>query len=407
MTATGLGRPALAPLWAALRRRLEISAGPVARVRVGPLDRGQQAALADLLGLERLPGEQAVVSVARLDAALAPMGFDARAAVEAVSGPLVDRAGQRAAARSERATLWDWLGQHPRVMAEPGLAPWVAAMRAGGVIGGSVPRTRALLEHALAVLAALPADGRSLPSFSDAVVGDPHALDDGTRLSNTVLRAVATLRDRDPPVDAEQRRAAWHQVGVACDALSTGVLVAGLRPTGDSVLATTLRAWTDAGQAAVVTLAQLQAGAALDVGDASVTAVENPSVVAEALRRFGARCPPLVCAAGWPTSAAVTLLRRLADGGASLRYHGDFDGEGLRIGAHVADRTGAVPWRMTATDYLAAVRPTGPPVGRVTDAPWDPALAPELRRHGIGLPQEAVCGALFDALDPDPVGEGT
>lgn len=396
-TDAGLDRAALAPLWTALRARFEASAGPVARVRVGPLDQEAQTALADLLGLARLPGEQAVVSVAGLDAALAPLGVDARAAVEAVGGPLADRAAQRLAARAERAALWDWLDGHPQVRAEPGLAPWAAAMRAAGVVGGSVSRTRALFEQALAVLAALPADGRPLPAFADAVAGDPHALDDGTRLSTVVLRALATLRDEPVPADAEQRRAAWDRVGVACDALSTAVLVAGLRPAGGGVLSGVLRTWADAGQATIVTLAQLRAAARLAVGDGLVTVVENPSILAEALRRFGADCPPLVCTAGWPNSAAITLLRHVTAGGASLRYHGDFDGDGLRIAAHVADRTGAAVWRMSAADYLAAVRPTGPPVGRVTDAPWDAALAGALRARGVALPQEAVAAALLDA----------
>lgn len=58
--------------------------------------------------------------------------------------------------------------------------------------------------------------------------------------------------------------------------------------------------------------------------------VENPSFLALALRRFGPDCPPLVCTSGKPNSAAIQLLRLLIDRGAALRYHGDFDGEGIR-----------------------------------------------------------------------------
>ncbi|MFD5436667.1 DUF2399 domain-containing protein [Kitasatospora sp. NPDC127067] len=46
---------------------------------------------------------------------------------------------------------------------------------------------------------------------------------------------------------------------------------------------------------------------------------------------FGRHCPPLVCISGWPNTAVIHLLRRLSDDGASLRHHGDFDGEGIRI----------------------------------------------------------------------------
>ncbi|MFF4144807.1 DUF2399 domain-containing protein [Streptomyces sp. NPDC001698] len=34
----------------------------------------------------------------------------------------------------------------------------------------------------------------------------------------------------------------------------------------------------------------------------------------------GPRCPPLVCTSGWPNSAAIQLLRMLADHGAALHY---------------------------------------------------------------------------------------
>ncbi len=40
--------------------------------------------------------------------------------------------------------------------------------------------------------------------------------------------------------------------------------------------------------------------------------VEVTSVMTMALRRFGARCPPLVCTAGWPTGAGILLLSMLA-----------------------------------------------------------------------------------------------
>jgi uncharacterized protein (TIGR02679 family) len=180
--------------------------------------------------------------------------------------------------------------------------------------------------------------------------------------------------------------------------LSTTVLVAGLRPPGDTPLATSLRAWSAAGQAAVVTLAQLRTFPVVALDAPVVFVVENPAVLAEALDRFGAACPPVVCVSGWPNTAAVTLLRQLAATGAVLRYHGDFDGDGLRIAAYVTSRTGARPWRMSTSDYLAAVTPAGPPVGRVTDAPWDPTLALALRARATAVPEERVTEVLLSDL---------
>jgi len=119
-------------------------------------------------------------------------------------------------------------------------------------------------------------------------------------------------------------------------------------------------------------------------------------VLAEALARFGAGCPPVVCTSGWPNVAAVTLLRRLAAAGVELACHGDLDGEGVRIAAYVMHKTGARPWRMSAADYRAAAGSEGPAAGRVTDAPWDEELAPAMRASGVAVPEESVVQVLLD-----------
>ncbi|WP_202806036.1 TIGR02679 family protein [Actinopolymorpha alba] len=393
-----LDRPELAPLWSALRERFE-SGQPVTRVRVGPLDVDQQTALADLLGLLRLPGEFARVSLEQLDRVLVDMtALESRSVVEILTGPLVDRAAARLADREARDALWNWLDNHPVVRSEPALRDWVARVRRAGVVEGSVPQTRRLLERALAVLGALPADGLPLPAFAESTCGDEHGLDDGRRLSTLVLHALATLYDEPEPANAEHRRQLWERAGVACDTLSTTVLVAGLRPGGDSALAKVLRIWADAGQAGVVTLDQVRVAGALDACASTVWVVENPSVLAMAVARFTTACPPMVCTSGWPNSATILLLRRLREAGAEIRYHGDFDGDGLRIAAYVCSKVGAVPWRMTSRDYLAAATPGGRSPGRVTDVPWDAELGPHVRSLGVAVPEERVATELLDEL---------
>ncbi|MDM4718738.1 DUF2399 domain-containing protein [Micromonospora sp. WMMA1363] len=128
---------------------------------------------------------------------------------------------------------------------------------------------------------------------------------------------------------------------------------------------------------------------------ATVFVVENPAVVAAALRRFGAVCPPVVCTAGWPSTAAILLLRGLAAAGAQLRYRGDIDGDGLRIAAHVMSKTTARPWLLGADDYQRAVPVAGPPVGRVDHTPWDAHLAEAVRAHGVALLEEGVVDSLL------------
>jgi hypothetical protein len=114
--------PELAPLWQAAHDRLS-SGRPVSRVRVGPLDSRQQAALADLLGLGRMPGEYPTISLPTLDQILTEsVGAGTRAVVAQLIGPLGDRARDREHAAAERAALWAWLSSHPVLAAQPVLA---------------------------------------------------------------------------------------------------------------------------------------------------------------------------------------------------------------------------------------------------------------------------------------------
>lgn len=386
----------LAPLWRAVHGRLS-SGRPVSRVRVGPLDCDQRTALADLLGMPRLPGEYAMVSIPALEQILQDsLGSGVREVVTALVGPLGDRAGDRQRTAAERAGLWAWLDDHPVVTAQPALRDWSAAMRRAGLAGGSVSRTKQELEHALRVLAELPAPGVPLPVFAEQILRDPHALDEGTRCAGIVLRALTTIYDIAAPADASERRALWERAGITDDELSSVVLAAGLRIAGDDAASQVLRTCADAGEAAALTLRQIRASSWI-AGPARVWVFENPSVLALALARFGTGCPPIVVTSGWPSSAGVLLLRKLASTGTRLLYHGDFDGEGLRIAAHVVARAGAEPWRMSSADYLTMVA-DGPPVGRVTEAPWDADLAHHLSRMGVTVPEERVAPALLDEL---------
>ncbi|MGW2825774.1 TIGR02679 family protein [Streptomyces sp. NPDC001443] len=400
-----LRRPELRPLWQTLHERLS-TGRPVTRIRLGPLDEPQQEALADLLGLDRLPGSRPFVTLAHVEEAVTELcGQTVREAVTLLVGPLGDRASERRRQNDERSTLWAWLADHDTLRAQPVLADWAASCRTAGLIGGSVERTRALLTDGLKVLAELPSQAEPLPVFAARVLnGQAHILDDGTPLSTLVLRALATLYDAAPPQSSAQRRALWSRAGIADDELSATVIVGGLRLGGDGLLARMTRLCTEAGQAASLTLAQVRNPGELTLPPTPaphvIHVVENPSILALALRRFGPDCPPLVCTSGWPNSAAIQLLRLLADEGATLRYHGDFDGEGIRIAAYVMDKTRAHPWRMTAADYRAAVacNTLGPHPGRITEAPWDHEIAQAMTEHGIAVVEELVADTLLEDL---------
>jgi uncharacterized protein (TIGR02679 family) len=245
------------PLWAEVHRKLS-SGRTVRTVALSGLGHDTQEALADLLGLSAYPGPDVRVRLDRLDAALSSSGLDARAAAEAVLGPIGDRAAERSERARADGELWAWLETHPVVAADPALHGWAEKVRAEGT-GGDRAAMSALLERALAVIAILPLeDGRPLPSLAQQAIGDPHALDGATELPLLVLRALAAQCGRPHPDDAESRRALWAHFGVDCDAHSTNVLALGLRPGGTHTLDTTLEARAAAGTAAVITLDQLR-----------------------------------------------------------------------------------------------------------------------------------------------------
>ncbi len=387
--------PALTPLWQAAHERLS-SGRVVSRVRVGPLTEDERVALADLLGMDRLPPEYVSVPVEKLEREL---GEELRAVVTRVVGPIDDRAARQAQAAAERAELWEWLTGHQVVAGQPVLLDWVESVRRAGLVGGSVGRTRVALEQALNVLAELPAGGVPLPVLAERTLRDSHGLDDGTRCATWVLRALAAIYEVPMPVDVAQRRQLWERAGVADDELSSVVLAVGIRPAGVGVANEILRVCADAGQAAALTLGQVRTATWTRLPE-QVWVFENPSVVAFALQRFGTRCPPMVCTSGWPNSAGILLLRGFAGAGCQLNYHGDFDGEGIRIAANVMSRTGAVPWLMGTAEYLAALedQATGPTAGRVTEAPWDAALAESMREHDVTVSEERVADLLISEL---------
>ena len=275
--------PELAPVWQAVHRRLS-SGRPVARVRVGPLDSRQQAALADLLGRVRMPGQYSTVSLAELDQILfEAVGTGAREVVARLVGPVGDHAGDQQRSAAERAALWAWLSGHQVVAAQPALGSWVEGLRRTGLVGGSVSRTREVISDALKVLGELPASGAPLPVLADRVLGDTHALDDGTRCAGLVLRALAAIYDVAVPGNAQQRRALWEWAGVADDELSAVVLAAGIRPAGEGLASRILRLCANDGHAAALTLGQLEAGGLGPGLPAQVWVFENPSVLALAL----------------------------------------------------------------------------------------------------------------------------
>jgi uncharacterized protein (TIGR02679 family) len=390
-----------------LRRRMHRGRSLSGTVTRQPASEAERLAVARLLGRPLRPGGSVSVPLHELEAVLRRAGAagDLRSAVEALTGPVVDAA----AAGAEQEAVWtavfadaaDWT-------AERDLGGWLEELQRSGLLrrlaGGRPARGRELLEQARRVVAALPAAGIGRARLAAAVLGDSHALDDDRPLTTLVLRAAADLGSA-PPVgefgQATWRREVWAGVGVLVAELSAPVLTVGLRAAATTTTATArlLAAGGAGGEPLHLTLRRLVREAPQWDAD-PVWICENPAVVAAAADELGARCPPLVCTNGQPSTAVTTLLRQLADAGAPLHYHGDFDWPGLVIAGRIITRLGAVPWRMGAGDYLAAAaRSSRPLQGASVASPWDHDLAPTMSARGLRVEEELVLDELLTDLD--------
>jgi uncharacterized protein (TIGR02679 family) len=123
--------------------------------------------------------------------------------------------------------------------------------------------------------------------------------------------------------------------------------------TGDGLVARLSTA--AAGHHLSLTLGNLAAGE-LRFLRHDVFVCENPTILAEAERRFGSHAPTLVCTDGQFNTAALRLLEALSAAGCHIGVHADFDWGGLHIASRVMQTAGAVPWRYDALSYETALR---------------------------------------------------
>ena len=94
----------------------------------------------------------------------------------------------------------------------------------------------------------------------------------------------------------------------------------------------------------MLTLAELRAEPPRPTGKV-LFVCENPSIVAAAAGTLGARCPSLLCTAGWPNNAVAAILDAAEVSGMEILVHADGDEAGAAIATRVLTRASARPWR--------------------------------------------------------------
>ncbi len=411
-----LGGDELAALRRRLRRHFERHAPGASPclLRVGSLSAAEREALALLTGRPPRDAKSMQVDVTLLDAMLRDAGIarSLRDALEQIDGPLVHLAAARAAAEASWSAVvagctHPALAGHLQTPAALGLLKRLARQDA------SVAKR--LLEAADAVLRRLPARGVARAQLAAETLGNAHALDSGQATATLVLAAWRHIeRERSDAAETndsldgtseetsgraldERIRDVWARAGVLVNELARPALLLNVPVHANE---TPLCA---PGEPAYPSLRRLlRAPPRWAVADLAVFVCENPNLVAIAADRLGVRCAPLVSTDGMPAAAQRTLLSQLAQAGARLRSHGDFDWPGVQIANHVMCTWGAHPWRFGALDYEAAA--VGAPHARrdLVDsgivASWDASLAPAMQRLGLAIAEEAVAAPLLGDL---------
>ena len=400
-----LGGKQLAALRLRLRQRYERAATAVELqgFRIERLTCAEHAALAALQGRPARFAASMQVDVTAIDAALRQAGVadSLRAALEQLDGRIIDRAAEREAMQTQWREVRERC-EHPALASLLQMPAGIGLLKR---LAGQSPAPAArCIAGAEAVLSRLPAHGLTRAQLAAGVLGDAHALDAGCAvatlvlavLRSTVTHPAATDPDDGDP-DVLSARDLWANAGVLVNELARPALVLNLPTVATSGEPLRL------GEPAYLSLRSLlRSPPQWNVRGRMVYVCENPNLLAIAADHLGASCAPLVCTEGMPAAAQRTVLTQLAEAGAALRYHGDFDWPGLRIGNHVMREHGARPWRFGTADYLAALgiapRPGRSLQGAEADPSWDGALAAAMRAAQQAIDEEMVVELLLPDL---------
>lgn len=401
-----LRTPAWERLLTLARRRLERNGGELTgAVTLNDPSDDERKLVIGITGMHRPTSVKSVkIQLAELDDAVHQRyGMSLVAALATLHGPVRNRPAERSEeAAAKIAAEQDARKRVGGHAGEVWFATFLEQLGTDGTITRLVRRGDAdQLGWACEVLALLPhRDGGqpiSVPVLAERATGNTKALS-GTPIATLVLRGLAARAGMPAPVTADTRRNLWESAGVILDDLASQVLVIGLRPKEDHVVADWLRDAADFGIPFRLTLHQLSTDT-VTLEHPHVFVCENPAVLRAAAAELEEHCAPLICTEGQPSAACHRLLDR-AKG--TVHWRGDFDWTGLRTTALAMARYGAVPWRMSSTDYLAALdsplAETEPLKGAPTESPWDPALTRLMSERGRAVMEERMIPDLIGDL---------
>ncbi len=405
-----LGGESLSSLRKRLRQRFERGPvdGKLESVRLANLGTNEHAALAGLMGRNVRFSSSIQIDIPLIDEALNRAGIatSLREALELIDGPIV----HTETARTELQAEWS---RAVSVVSDADLSAFLQVPSGLGLLkrlsNGNPDAAAQLCRRASVVLHALPADGMTRAELAATTLGDAHALDNGRPAAALVL---AVWREKTAPTHApqdddplgaenevgdERVRDVWARAGILVNELARPALFLNLNIKGRSTFPIVTGEPTYASLRFL-----LRSSPSWDVTGQDIYVCENANLLSIAADRGGSNCAPMVCTDGMPAAAQRAILQQLAAAGARLRYHGDFDWAGVRIGNYVMRECGARPWRFYTADYLNAVaqapRPGLALAGPETNASWDGGLSVAMQEHQLSIAEESLADVLLQDL---------
>jgi len=207
--------------------------------------------------------------------------------------------------------------------------------------------------------------------FAQRTSGDPHSLDPGRPAGRLFLQALSDIAGMVPASQGRVQDIRLYQdVGLLVDTISSNVAAFHL------AVACTLDGSEDPMVAAagarilLLPLGQLMQWCSVSPVSTTIYVIENPQVFEEVVAHLQSqasagegRPATVVCTAGWPSVAALTLLDQLlmANPDNCLHYSGDMDLKGLQIAAYLMERYPARcrPWHIDEIAYNLAMQADG------------------------------------------------
>ncbi|HAN09320.1 MAG TPA: TIGR02679 family protein [Clostridiales bacterium] len=169
-----------------------------------------------------------------------------------------------------------------------------------------------------------------LPIFAARMTKDPHGFDDDSILQKIMMYHLCRIFEIAHPKNVEDKNEILFMAGLVRDDLSSFVYTKGLIARKKNVVHKGWQGFYEANEILQLTLLNLLEVDEVIAANSIVYVVENPMVFRE-MAKNTAKDVALICTYGQLRLAAKNLLDKIAKGGSTIYYSGDFDPEGMRI----------------------------------------------------------------------------